>query len=152
MQKLSKGIWSSVRLERTNCLSEATQTFFFLLYKLGTVEFPASIHWREGILHGPALCLFPCELHWRALRNKAQLAESHPKQCSRSQSSQEALPCALNVCVLYVDTDGTKRHPWFLPSKRCVDCRSLRISHLTTRFLMQGGKSPRSRSIRQDHN
>lgn len=28
MQKLSKGIWSSVRLEHTNCLSEATQTSF----------------------------------------------------------------------------------------------------------------------------
>lgn len=91
MQKLSKGIWSSVRLERTNCLSEATQTFFFLLYKLGTVEFPASAEGKEFCM--ARLCVFSpvnfIDGHYGTKRSLLSLTRSsahvpsHPKRPCR---------------------------------------------------------------------
>lgn len=98
----------------------------------------SNLQWREGILYCLALFFSTMNLiygHYWAKLGLLSLTQSSAHRPTHSRS----LCCMFWSCR----HRWPKRPPRSFASQQCIDCRSLRLTHLTTQFLMQRGKRPK---------
>lgn len=114
--------------ECSNGLSHATLTIFPYCAGLHVAEFPASVEGRNFVSFGFAFSSMNLTYGLNLTQSRAHLP-AHSGVGGRGLT-----------CVWKQSAQGHKRHPWSFASNPRMDYRSLRFTHLTTQFLMQGVK------------